>query len=619
MLRQTLPFWYLACSLILLSFLFWPNLNGPFVLDDSSNIQPLIPEDSSLSSIWHSLAKDGLGLHQRPVAKLSFIITSLLHGEDPWGFKYHNLLTHHLTALLLFWLTGRFLSRFFTYNQAWTIASITTIFWLIAPIQVSTTLYPVQRMAQLSALFTAFGLLCLSFFLDYLEQGKLKPAFCFGFFGFPLALVLATFSKPNGTLLILYALLAIWLTHNSYQIKKPAVKFYFLFIACLTVPLSAGLLYFISHWSDFVDYSMRTFTLEDRLLTQLNAMVFYIKIIYFPVLNNLTLFHDDFPISRTWDLDTIKSALILFLMLLTAFLCRKKHTVISFGLLWFFIGHLLESTVFQLEMVFEHRNYFASFGLFLIISYLISIIDISKIIKNTTLILSFILLITLTTVRANTWRSEELLFSINVKDHPNSVRAQANMANMLLKQNKLDLARLHLINAVNLNSTEAGSLLHLLATFCYDAEQPGDLVRQAKKVLENGPISAYGIASLSTLNQRQKLGMCPGIPVHTTLELMTVALKFNQPKHNLEFLYRLKAQSLAMNGQTDNAIDFFEQAYQVDFNTPVLMELLDYQISQNRRDQALATIAKIRQSTLATTVNQKKIKRYKELLNTQDD
>ena len=36
-----------------------------------------------------------------------------------------------------------------------------------------------------------------------------------------------------------------------------------------------------------------------------------------------------------------------------------------FMVIWFFVGHTVESSIISLELVFEHRNYFPAIGLFI--------------------------------------------------------------------------------------------------------------------------------------------------------------------------------------------------------------------------------------------------------------
>ena len=47
---------------------------------------------------------------------------------------------------------------------------------------------------------------------------------------------------------------------------------------------------------------------------------------------------------------------------------------LAFGIAWFLVGHSIESTVFSLELYFEHRNYFPGVGLFLLAGVLFALV-----------------------------------------------------------------------------------------------------------------------------------------------------------------------------------------------------------------------------------------------------
>ena len=59
-------------------------------------------------------------------------------------------------------------------------------------------------------------------------------------------------------------------------------------------------------------------------------------------------------------------------LLRLALVVRKKQPLVSLGVLWFFTGHLLESTILPLEIAHEHRNYLPLLG---IIIAMIGLID----------------------------------------------------------------------------------------------------------------------------------------------------------------------------------------------------------------------------------------------------
>jgi tetratricopeptide (TPR) repeat protein len=148
-----------------------------------------------------------------------------------------------------------------------------------------------------------------------------------------------------------------------------------------------------------------------------------------PNLNEMSLFVDISPISISvfQPLTTIASIIFLLGLLFGAFFFRKKLPLFSFGICWFFAGHLLESTFIPLELVFEHRNYLPAFGLILAI---VSLAEIAfRYIKRLN-ILRFILplawLISLsytTYARATHWESSISLALYDVENHPYSSRS----------------------------------------------------------------------------------------------------------------------------------------------------------------------------------------------------
>ena len=59
------------------------------------------------------------------------------------------------------------------------------------------------------------------------------------------------------------------------------------------------------------------------------------------------------------------------LLVAAAFALRHRLPMFSLGLFWFLGAHLLTSSVLPLELVFEHRNYFALLGVLLAIAELV--------------------------------------------------------------------------------------------------------------------------------------------------------------------------------------------------------------------------------------------------------
>jgi hypothetical protein len=109
------------------------------------------------------------------------------------------------------------------------------------------------------------------------------------------------------------------------------------------------------------------------LLSEARIVTDYIAWTLFPTPGALSFYHDDFPISTGLLAPWTTLVSMLFLAGLAGLLVwmRKRQPLVALGIAVFLGCHLLTGTVLPLELIYEHRNYFASFGLMLaIIPYL---------------------------------------------------------------------------------------------------------------------------------------------------------------------------------------------------------------------------------------------------------
>ena len=90
----------------------------------------------------------------------TFILDAVSHGPDTWWWKYQNLLIHLAAGLLVAWLTALLAAAATERggSRPWLFGAVVASLWLLHPLQVSTVLYTVQRMTELSALFVLAGL-----------------------------------------------------------------------------------------------------------------------------------------------------------------------------------------------------------------------------------------------------------------------------------------------------------------------------------------------------------------------------------------------------------------------------------------------------------------------------
>ncbi|MFT7286350.1 MAG: hypothetical protein ACI87W_000455, partial [Halieaceae bacterium] len=189
--------------------LYWPGLQGPFLFDDAPNIVDNLALETYRNSFldwWSAALSSHAGVLRRPIPMLSFALQfELLGAHSAFALKLVNLLIHcvcgGLVYLLATLLLGGMGARVSPRERKW-LPLLAAALWTLNPLLVSTVLYPVQRMAQFSALFMLAGLCCYAY---YRSRWACRGASVDEMLALPLWLgiftLLAAFSKENGVLL----------------------------------------------------------------------------------------------------------------------------------------------------------------------------------------------------------------------------------------------------------------------------------------------------------------------------------------------------------------------------------------------------------------------------------
>ena len=359
-------FWFsLACMVALV--LYWPGLHGGFFFDDEANIllaEGIRLESFSLEAIQAALNSGHAGISGRPVSQFSFALNYMVSGLDPFPYKATNLGIHILNTLFVLLLARRLLQQT-GYSSKWLTSApfLLATLWLLHPIQLTSVLLVVQRMTSLSALFLLSALLLHIHSREQPKRTKIGYLLTAWLFFWPLSFL----SKESGVLFPLFALAWELIIRRSTHGYLDRFSWYF--SAATALLALTTLAYSISpagHWL-WSGYEFRIFNLYERLLTETRVLWFYLSLLVFPRLETLGLYHDDFSVSQgllsPWT--TLPAIIGLLALTLFSWRLRKTAPLVSFGLIWFLIGHSLESTALPLELVHEHRNYLPLFGMLL--------------------------------------------------------------------------------------------------------------------------------------------------------------------------------------------------------------------------------------------------------------
>jgi protein O-mannosyl-transferase len=600
--RFTSPQWWLiACSvfcLLLTIVLYWQGLNGVFLLDDYQNIVvPYLPEMNWVN-LWYQLTHNDSGMLGRSLSVLSFTLTGLQFGIHPWGYKLHNLIVHMLCSVLLFrflYLLLPVLTRQIATNTTLLIAGLVAAIWLLHPLQVSTVLYVVQRMTQLSVFFT---LLTLIIYLEFrLQYGQGWRYWLYGWFWFPLSLLLALLSKEIGALIPVYILaiellafrtgLSIWRQHRQYA------KWLLVFVV---LPLVAGALICILYFDRIADYTGRTFTLSERLMSQLHVVPYYMRLILLPRLTAMNLFQDDVQVTHSMDVLTTVFALGLALLGIAIVVLRKKAPVVAFGLAWFFVAHLMESTFIPLELVFEHRNYLALAGLWLAVIH--TAFTVAELKPARWLVAAFLLMCAgMTFVRAREWSDEGLLLSQGALDHPNSPRVRTTYANYLFRNNRVVEGIEQLIATAALEPDNAGALIHRLHAMCLSEARDDDAYAEAIRRLSLYTPSIYALNTLEALINSVDDGVCKKLTREDMHNLVDTALNRPGAEENLlnyGYLHRFKGILYLNDRRYAEGVIALRQAHEYAEQDDLLAELVALQVKIGMLSDAEDTLADLK-------------------------
>jgi hypothetical protein len=352
----------------------------PFHYDDRPNIVEN-PNVQITVLTWdrvERLIKNTYNVSIRVFSYFTFALNYYFGGFNVFGYHLVNLLIHIASGIFLYWfllLTFNLPSLKEKYGPiSYKAALFSSLIFVSHPIQTQSVTYIVQRMASMAGMFYLLSLVL------YIK-GRLSTGWPRGFYfgGMVLSYLLGVFSKENVAILPLFIALYEFYFFQNFDLSPRGKKILF---ALLGVLLALGVFGFIIWGQRYMQeikggYEYRAslsspFTMWERVLTQSRVVVYYLSLLVFPHPSRLNLDYD-FPISKTI-LDpptTLISILIIAALIGYSIWTAKKRPLLSFCILWYFGNLVIESSIFPLEMVYEHRLYLPAVGPFVLFGLLV--------------------------------------------------------------------------------------------------------------------------------------------------------------------------------------------------------------------------------------------------------
>ncbi|MBN1913009.1 MAG: tetratricopeptide repeat protein [Candidatus Omnitrophica bacterium] len=166
---------------------------------------------------------------------------------------------------------------------------------------------------------------------------------------------------------------------------------------------------------------------REYLFTEFRVMVTYIRLLLLPIRQNLDY---DYPIyASLLRLPVLASILFLASLFLAAIRLSAKYRLVSFGIFWFFLALLVESSVVPItDVIFEHRLYLPMIGFSLFLStglyYLIG----NKNLKLMAVVMILIIISysALAYTRNSVWKDDFVLWDDVVHKSPRKARGYHN-------------------------------------------------------------------------------------------------------------------------------------------------------------------------------------------------
>lgn len=498
----------LTALLLLTAAVYLRGIFGGFLFDDFHNLvdnDVLRQVGSEQGSFWKAAFSSGAGILKRPVSMFSFAVDTWLFGMDAALFKLNNIAIHLLSGWLVYRLALRLIPLLMPLGgrpasaQTVQLASLLAAgLWLLHPLHVSSVLYVVQRMNLLASVFLLAALLC--YCRARTRQLAGNPIGWADWIGLAAFSLLSVFSKENGALLPFFAL-TIELFAFRFAAANPTTTKLWRMAYGLGLSLGCGAIAtYLQLNPDYLSnaYTVRDFTLGERLMTQARMLWHYLLWTLLPHLHWLSLYHDDIATSRNLlsPATTLLAIAGLVALVALAYRLRNSLPALSFAISWFLLGHLMESSVLPLEMVFEHRQYIPMVGLSIgLMGWLCGATALGP--RTTATLLVAIAALGLSTShRAWVWNDPKRLILTTADQHPDSPRSQYDAARFLIehipdsaaRQKAVPEAQKYLQRAAALSPTFVHPLAAMLIIHPKETPAPQALLLELEKRLRTAPL-----------------------------------------------------------------------------------------------------------------------------------
>ena len=506
--------WYLllACTMFVALLSYSNSVHNQFVFDDNHLLLNNLTI-RGIEKIPRFLSLKRLRSDHRPVRGISYTVDYTLNkklwhhlysyegldkGLNPVGYHIANCAYHLVTSLLVFLLVFQLAS---SYRMAFLAASL----FALHPVHTDSVTYLSGRRDILVALFYLAG---FYFFLRYRHTRKITyilVAF--------LSYLLSLGSKEMGVTLPALFLCYDLVTHLPEKIRSIHSSGYWkeLFRTCKKVLVQSNYFYsfmfsgalLFTYYKVFIKSpSQRTSYYGDSILTTFltvgKILLYYLKLLVYPVNLNADYSYDAFPLSSSFlEPATLGSFIVVGILGYGILRMMVTHKMAAFGLIWFFVTLLPVCHIFpHHELLAEHYLYLPSFGFCLVVASVLNHFLEERryrypiYISLAAVALFFSLRIA---ERNRDWKDAFTLWQKTIKTAPQCARAHVSLGNAYNERGELDKAIAEYKQGLAIRPHYAKG--HVNLGDAYAKKKLFDkAIAQYKKVLDNNPNHAEALA-----------------------------------------------------------------------------------------------------------------------------
>lgn len=366
----------------------------------------------------------------RPILITSFALDHQIWGNNPLGFHLTSILLHIINVILVLIL----IKILFNNSQ---MAFLTALLFAVHPAYSEAVIYASGRT---DPLYVFFG---LSSVITFLKSVKGNHVNILLYFSSIILFILSLLSKEAAIIIPLLMILSLFVLVNLKNRELNLTKFLLIVPSVLVAAVYFFLrLTFLNFNNTLNFYTGTTLTPETSLYSSSIFIRFFTFTKVFFSYIAILIFPSELAVSRS--VQIITSPLNFWVLLFLVFVIFaviysisifKENKILLFSLFWFLIALIPASGIIPINNIFaEHYLYLPSISFFLLISFLVK--SVFKRMRNSKLqpvclglfTLIVVLLSARTIARAFDWRDAISFYTISLKQSPDNIPMQNNLA-----------------------------------------------------------------------------------------------------------------------------------------------------------------------------------------------